>query len=330
MNQNEVYLQKLTYIKYLWLQAEEQALQPEPFCGYALLSMQDAIEMFLITGNLKYDTTYNPDKKGNNSFVDIFEALEKKISDTTGMNLTQKATIITVNKARVSMKHYVQFPNLITLKEYLVHARTFFIENTPTVFGYSFDSVTLSDLILNDSVREHIKMAEEYMELGKYSESVRESAFGLSKLLRNFDQDSKGESGFMNTISDLESIMRGVKISPEYITHGSGSSREMNCTKSLAKQTNNFLDRTKKLAIEMDKFIRLSAIGVSYGKYSRFNMIAPLVSSWNIREEVYQNPNIILTNFSTQFCISFVVDCALKSQSFYGSNVVSYKPDNDF
>jgi hypothetical protein len=38
---------RLSFIRYLYTQAFEQANQPEPFCAASVLGFHDAIEMFL-------------------------------------------------------------------------------------------------------------------------------------------------------------------------------------------------------------------------------------------------------------------------------------------
>lgn len=46
--EKEVVLQRLSYIKYLYLKGEEQARQAEVVAGFSILAFHDAIEMFLM------------------------------------------------------------------------------------------------------------------------------------------------------------------------------------------------------------------------------------------------------------------------------------------
>ncbi|MFA6569772.1 MAG: hypothetical protein WCT77_00850 [Bacteroidota bacterium] len=307
MTQNEVFLQRLAYIKHLWLQAEEQAQQTEPFCGFALLPMQDAIEMFLLTGIAKKGC-----KSGtNDSFDKIWETLDKKVG------LTQQTVIRQLNKARVDLKHHSVFPSNSQVNEFVIHARTFLNENTLNVFDIEFEQISLADLIVSDEIREHLKKAEKFQLEQKFSDSVAESAIAFAKLTTNLNKETRNKNNRINPISDFYDTLNSLKIHPEYSTFGGGSSREMKCTQSLAKQTQNFLDLEKDNARKMDAFLLLHAIGIPYGRYIRFQFITP-----NVRQSfngAYNVPIILpeVTNSaSVQFCISFVVECALKVQGF--------------
>ena len=313
MNHDEIiYLQRLTYIKFLWLQAEEQARQAEPFCNFALLSMQDAIEMFIHTGILKH----NAKKNLKDGFEIMWNSLNEKLL-VNHRSLTQKPSILQVNSARVSLKHHSTFPSVQQLNEYVVFVKTFFKENTPLVFDVEFDSISLADLIINEEIREHIKKAELYLSTKSYNESVTESALGMRKLIDYFNEKARSQSGYRNSISDLRSIIKDVRINPDYQTLGSGASKEMNCTRSLSKQTENFLKKTEEVIEKIDAFIRLNALGIPYGKYVRFNSIVPEIRYYLDGHYKVQKYDLNISDSNeVQFCISFVVESALKEQSF--------------
>lgn len=49
------YLQRLSFIKYLFSIGITQSYQPEPLCGVAILSFHDSIELFLCLASEKLD-----------------------------------------------------------------------------------------------------------------------------------------------------------------------------------------------------------------------------------------------------------------------------------
>ena len=90
--ENEVVLQRLSYIKYLYFKGEEQARQAEVVAGFSILAFHDAIEMFLM---LMYEHLDCGNDKNYKTIDDYLGSIP---------NIKMKESVKSLNKCRISMK----------------------------------------------------------------------------------------------------------------------------------------------------------------------------------------------------------------------------------
>ena len=91
-----------------------------------------------------------------------------------GDSLGYERPLKDLNKARVNIKHYANLPDQSTIERHRATALAFFDDATPRLFGISFDSISLSHLIEDEKVRQHVQKAQEAWRTGDGRGAMRE------------------------------------------------------------------------------------------------------------------------------------------------------------
>ncbi len=99
LNINPNIIKRLSLIKKFYQHAIEYSHKPDPLNSISILMFHDSIELFLVLSAEFLDPTI----KKNVQFNEYFEKINQKLN---GDQLTQKKSIIKLNQARVSFKHY--------------------------------------------------------------------------------------------------------------------------------------------------------------------------------------------------------------------------------
>lgn len=171
---------RLAFAKFLMSHAQQQSKSASPLNASAVLSSQDAVELFLIIVAQKVNL--DPNKI---NFMDFWERLESK-----DIRLPYKEAMRHLNDCRVMIKHKGAFPSASDVDRCVADAYSFLNEATGVVFNTSFENVSLLDFVPYESVREHIVSAEEYLENGKFADSIEQSALAFEYLLNEFNHSS--------------------------------------------------------------------------------------------------------------------------------------------
>src|SRR2546425_12972462 len=96
---DEVTLQRLGLIRYMYDSAIEESRRSEPFNGLSILRFHDSVELFL---DLACDKFGVPAKE-TREFKDYWTELEGHLQ---GQNLAEKRSMDRLNAARVAFKHH--------------------------------------------------------------------------------------------------------------------------------------------------------------------------------------------------------------------------------
>ena len=120
--------------------------------AHALLHFHDATEILLlaIADNIGYKVPYN--------FMKHWE--EAKIK---GTKLPYFNELNNLNRLRVSIKHYGILPSIADCIESERNVTNFFIEVLKDIFSLDFNSISLSDLVLDNDIRKHLALAEKFI-----------------------------------------------------------------------------------------------------------------------------------------------------------------------
>ena len=133
---DEITMQRLGLIRYLYKGAMEEARQPEPFGGISILKFHDSVELFL---DLACDKFGVPAKK-TNQFKDYWLELEGHLQ---GQSLSEKRSMDRLNAARVAFKHHGNLPSISSIERFRVNVTDFFEENTLLIFGIEFGKISV-------------------------------------------------------------------------------------------------------------------------------------------------------------------------------------------
>jgi hypothetical protein len=152
-------IERLALIRYQLDLALRQAEQAHPLNGFSLLGFQDAIESFLHLAAEHVGIDVKSDK-----FMDYVDSVSLKMPDDAPLGY--RKPLLSLNHARVNLKHHGNLPDQGTIERHRATTLAFFDDATTRLFGVSFDSISLSHLVDDERVRQHLRVAEEAWRVG--------------------------------------------------------------------------------------------------------------------------------------------------------------------
>ncbi len=288
MSENNI--RRLVTIKYLYLIGVEQSKQAGTFAGFSILAFHDCVEMLLVL------IAEKKKKKSQQHFLDYWGIIPQ---------LPYKVQMGNLNSIRKNLKHHANFPDKIDIQRCCEDVGAFLKESTKEFLKKEFDDIALSTLISFEAVREDVEKAEVFMKDGLFFESLDYSKKAFMKLLSTYESN-KGQ--WRNSILNV-----GVKVGNEYRKLAKSNTEGSNWFELMTKTTNSMRD-----------VIKITALGIDYKRYALFNYITPnVIEGCDATGTIYVSDKkesfeskISVKRDDCQFCISFVVDCALKLQEF--------------
>lgn len=143
---------RMLIVRFLLQQADNQPKLPGPLRSSALLSMHDAIEMFLDTAAEAKQIPFS-NKTNLHEYWPLFARATPPIS------LPAERAIERLNRARVSLKHHGLLPTDEQLRDFLNITTTFLNDTCTLCFGIPLHAVSLVQIVKNDNVRNFLEAA---------------------------------------------------------------------------------------------------------------------------------------------------------------------------
>ena len=282
---------RLAIIKYLYRIGIEQSMQDGAFAGFSILSFHDCAEMFLMLV-----AENNGDNIDDNTFMKYWNKYP---------NLTLIEPMRKLKDRRVNIKHKGLFPSKLDIDESRNTITRFFRENSTIQFGEDFDSISISDLITYQNIKDYIKKAEYYLSQDDMYNCLVNAKIGFKELLSTYESD---KAQWRDSIYSV-----GEKVGNDYRNLVSSNKEGLHWFEQVTKTSNAVRD-----------ILKISALGIDYRKYALFDFITPKVLlTCNINADKYVAEDIerfektkSIKPEDCRFCIDFVIDSALKLQEF--------------
>ncbi len=284
---------RLSFIKYLYEFAREQSKLAPPKNFFSILMFHDSVELFLHLSAEYLDADLH-----KIYFMRYFDRIDEKLVD---QNLTQKTAIDTLNRERVSLKHYNLYPNPDNIENHRVNTQNFFEENCPIVFGIQFAEVSLLNLIQDEEVKEFLKKAQNDFNNESYKESLENIAIAFFILLENYETSKKvyGKSPF--EIGDNLDFRMHFAID-----------RIIN---------DELIDSLLKTVLRIQDVLKIMIYNLDYRRYLKFRLLTPervmyakdvrFSATWLSKKE-----NSDFRKEDVEYCLNFVIESALKLYEF--------------
>ena len=158
-----IIIQRLSYIKYLYLKGEEQSQQAEVVAGFSILAFHDAIEMFLML-------VYEHLDCGNDKNYKTIDDYLGNIPD-----IKMKESVKSLNNCRKSLKHQGLMPAKAEIEKHRINTHSILKENSSALLNLDFDSISLIDLVSFEECKQFLSIAQEKRDEDKYLESIVET-----------------------------------------------------------------------------------------------------------------------------------------------------------
>jgi len=276
----EILLKRLSIVKILYKQGIEQSKQSEATSFFSILSFHDCIDMYLHVAAEHQNIPKTKQKLFLRDYLDLIP------------NIQGKTAILKLNDRRNDIKHNSVVPGKIEIEASRVNVTDFLIDNTPNIFGFKFEDVSLFELVVFPDTKTHLIAAQKYLDKNKPVETVEEVTTAFHKLIYSYKESKSnwvGRQGFEF-------------ISPIHNRHTQHS-------QAISKINENL--------ISLNTALELLSLGIDYKKYTKFQFLTPLATRMG-------NGSYVLELFgkrnwnkeNCQFLIDFVVECALQLQEF--------------
>lgn len=282
---------RLAVIKYLYRIGIEQSMQDGAFAGFSILSFHDCAEMFLLLV-----AENNGDNVDDNTFMKYWNKYP---------NLTLIEPMRKLKDRRVNIKHKGLFPSKLDIDESRNTITNFFRENTTIQFGEDFDTISISDLITYQNIKDYVNKAEYYLSQDDIYNCLVNAKICFKELLSTYESD---KAQWRDSIYSV-----GEKVGNDYRNLVSSNKEGQRWFEQVTKTSNAIRD-----------ILKISALGIDYRKYALFDFITPKVLlTCNNNADKYVAEDIerfektkSIKPEDCRFCIDFVIDSALKLQDF--------------
>jgi hypothetical protein len=197
-------IKRLIHAKQKFLHGQSHALRSgEIERLFSILSLDQSIENFLNTVIGEYNASLrNP---YNASFKIIFDAAKNKIKDLLNKDLPLQQELFFIHKLRNSAQHDGVIPAKNDLEKAVIYSEDFLRQSYKLCFDINFEEVFLSDIILDECIREYFKKAEIAFSEGNFYWAIVFSGISFN-FLRKIQA---GKQTRFDVRLDLASIVRG-------------------------------------------------------------------------------------------------------------------------
>lgn len=203
--------------KRLFLIGSEYADKSDPVSvGMAISMFQDSVEIFLWALAKELDASV----KEKAFFTTLFDVINQAPKNIEKKKLPFKAKLLELNTARVNFKHYGNLPDVSEARKFKAYTEDFLTISCEDFLSEDFNNISLTDLIKNIRVREHLKLSENYFNEKNFTKSITETAIAkeeifrdVGKYLPSIKNMSQIDSVFVKTIPELRHLDIFAKLS---------------------------------------------------------------------------------------------------------------------
>jgi hypothetical protein len=284
---------QLLIVRYLFGEGERALASKSRYSpGLAVSLFQDAAELLLACVAHALDARVTVQTR----FMDYWESIEKARLNQDKKQVPSKAAIARLNAMRVAFKHRGQLPMIEDAETARIDTEVFLRQVTSRFLGLEFDEVALTDLIVSDVTRQHIKNAERCLAQGDYVEGFNECSLAERSLQRGLP-------------ADLQEVdVRGLERAVESLELGRSTRAAAQIVRHLAEHLSVHRNAIRSLISERE-----------IGKFRRFRMLAPTATQYmsgriefNWRRKLPKEQEQVVSEL--RYCIDYVVDQALRQQ----------------
>jgi hypothetical protein len=304
-------VKRLAFIRLLYLQGVEQARRTEPLSLASLLTFHDSVELFLV---LASDHLGAPLPRRDPNFLDYWQILRRTETFPAGVALSGQPGMDRLNRHRNSLKHAGAFPSREAVEDAHSSVRRFLEDNTPKVFGIEFGDIGLVDVIPQPAIRNKLRAADAAEAAGNRAE-----AMGLLGSVFTGEFDPPGRRGvpfrFGRTVDPWllgqedtdeepdEEESDGEEPDEEQSDPAKVEEtkpRDLGTLEARLGQVTEAVEQVTDAVGQMQKAMRVIALGIDYGRFLRFEVLTDVDLFHNATREEYN------------FCMQFVIDAAFR------------------
>jgi hypothetical protein len=187
---------RLVLVKQLYNQALVQAFSQTSTVNriMAVIGFDLSVETILRTIISALESTYNP--KDEKSFPQYWKRANDLLASSQLNNLPDERNINLVHTIRNDAQHRAKYPNESDLNDCRTYIRDFLEKTCMEVWGISFDSISLVDLIQHPHIKVFLTKAEAAFAINDYKETIIASVAALYRTVEIIRKSILGRSTY--------------------------------------------------------------------------------------------------------------------------------------
>lgn len=300
-------IERLVFVKYLLKQAEASKELDRPLSSTTVLTLHDAVECYL---QLSFEQLSGKAKLTGNQILDNYAENINVILLKDNKPLINKAFIKRINELRNQLKHATIFIDNKNIQNLFSETELFFIDFTEIIFNLNFSEISITKLVSNSEIREHLINAEKEIQ----KNNLQIAMFNIGKAFYELEFIGTKVNGKYgeNLLSKHHKIDYLIK----YRASCGGEPDKL--LKQNLKEIAEDINRLQDDLHDLKKVISLSA---DFKKYKKFKNTIPYVSKIIKREtgetefwipDEERGNEIVYTIELVRFCFDFVLNTVLK------------------
>ncbi|MFH8867195.1 hypothetical protein [Streptomyces griseus] len=301
-------MQRLAFIRLLVQQGVDQSQLPDPLSAGSILTFHDAVEFFLILTSEHLGISV-PDR---GQFVArYYDNLHPDKAGPVGVDLAGRIGVKRLTDQRNAFKHTAAMPSAETVRQARADTTQFFEDNTPRVFGTAFTGIDMVDLVPQPNTRDKVRQAAGQEAAGNRVEAMAWLVEAFDELLASASEPTSFSGtpfSFGTNIRfplprrDVARILRQPRERDQHMpVRGASTLAEEYVT-------------LRESVVALQRGARLTALGIDYSEYWRFNSLTPSVYRPNQHSEarISAPPGYSPNAEEYAYCQRFLIAAALR------------------
>jgi hypothetical protein len=299
----------LGFIRLLYLQGIEQTEKPYPLNLTCILTFHDAVELFLV---LSCDHLGAPLPRRDPGFLEYWSILEPSETFADGVHLYGKPAMDKLNRHRNGLKHAGAMPGPGAVSESSASASRFFETNTNIVFGLNFDAIDMADLVPQPETRDKVKAAAQSEANGERAEAMGLLGEAFAELFEAHGGSGGRFSpyGFGGTVSNQPFLK--IEQLARHAASGARLPQDRSAAQHMGRQLDDHLNNVTTAVGELQRGMRVLALGMDFARYRRFAKLTPTISGSGPYRHALTTPGYSPTEEDYNYCSEFVITVALR------------------
>lgn len=291
MVNEEIRMKRLSFAKYLVSIGDLNSENVIPFSATSILNYHDAIEFL-------FDLILEDNGLSSNdfSFMRCFDKINEIIESSNKTPSSLRGGLEKLKDRRVNLKHKGYFPSESDIQEAKSLTLNLFNEFCYKIYSLNYGEISLIYLLNDSKTKDYLLQVNENDDMETI---VSNLSIAFEYLLKDYDETKK-------------TPLR--KSQYQFLKKEQLSCKKLKIDKNnpLKKYIENTNANLKSIAENM----KILALGFDFNKYAQFRLYVPkakLVPPGEFEPELTGNES--LTNNQIEFCINFIIECALKLYS---------------
>jgi hypothetical protein len=303
-------MERLTFVKYLLSQAASQKNLERPLCSSAILTIHDCVECFL---QLCYEVKTGKSKTSSNNILDTYSEEINKVLLNENCDQINRAFIKRINDLRNQLKHATIFVDHKQIPNLYIETELFLTDFTNTIFGVTFESISLIELVSDKVLKEFLREAERSIKRNE----LQNAMWAIGKAFYELEDSLTKVEGTYgeNILSPHFDINYLIKYKAQFF----GSEPDLVLRENLEEIATDI----NRLQSEIQNVKTVLSLNVDLKEYTVFKQHLPYVSKiirgetgktefWIPDEEREIKKDYEISN--VKYCLNFAIELALKKE----------------